>query len=99
MLLPIGDDNTQRISFPIITYALIGLNLYIFWLELKFGDAFVLQYSVVPQYLFDGRQSWFNIVSSMFIHGGYAHILGNMLYLYVFGDNVEDNLGKVKYLI
>jgi membrane associated rhomboid family serine protease len=99
VLLPIGDDNTHRVRFPIVTIALILVNAYVFWLELKYGDAFVMQYSVVPEYLLTGQQSWFNLISSMFLHGGVAHIFGNMLYLYIFGDNLEDNLGRAKYLL
>ena len=99
MLLPIGDDNSQRVSFPLITLSLIAINCYVFWLELQGGDAFVLRYSAVPSALLSGEQSPIVILTSMFIHGGWMHLLGNMLYLYVFGDNVEDDLGKIKYLI
>ena len=99
MLLPIGDDNTQRVSFPIVTLLLIAVNVVVFLLELQYGDAFVYQYSIIPAKLFSGEQSYLNIVSSMFLHGGVAHIFGNMLYLYIFGDNVEDNLGKGKFLL
>jgi membrane associated rhomboid family serine protease len=99
MLLPIGDDNTQRVSFPIVTLVLIAVNVVVFLLELQYGDAFVYRYSVIPARLFAGQQSYLNVVTSMFLHGGVAHIFGNMLYLYVFGDNVEDNLGKAKYLL
>lgn len=99
MLLPIGDDNTKRVSYPVVTMVLIALNVLVFILELTYGDAFVVKYSLIPAEFFAGRQGVFNIFSSMFLHGGFAHIFGNMLYLYIFGDNVEDNLGKVKYII
>jgi membrane associated rhomboid family serine protease len=99
VLLPIGDDNTQRVSFPIVTLLLIAVNIVVFLLELQYGDAFVYQYSIIPAKLFSGEQSYFNVISSMFLHGGIAHIFGNMLYLYIFGDNVEDNLGKGKFLL
>ena len=99
MLLPIGDDNTERTSFPIVTLLLIAINAIVFYIELQYGDAFVYRYAVIPAKLFSGEQSYLNIVSSMFLHGGFAHIFGNMLYLYIFGDNVEDNLGKGKFLI
>lgn len=99
MLLPIGDDNTKRVSYPVVTTIIIALNVFVFILELSYGNDFVVKYSLVPLDFFAGRQSVFNLFSSMFLHGGFAHIFGNMLYLYIFGDNVEDNLGKVKYII
>ena len=99
MLLPIGDDNSQRVSYPIITTLLILVNVFVFVLELMYGRPFVVKHSLIPAEFFAGRQGMFNIFSSMFLHGGVAHIFGNMLYLYIFGDNVEDELGKVKYII
>lgn len=99
MLLPLGDDNHERQAFPIVTLSLIAINVVVFLLELSRGDAFVVHYAIIPADFLAGRQSPFNVVSSMFLHGGIAHIFGNMLYLYIFGDNVEDNLGKVKFLI
>ncbi len=99
MLLPIGDDNTQRVSYPIVTTILILANVFVFLLELIYGNSFVIKYSLIPAEFFAGRQGIFNVFSSMFLHGGIAHIFGNMLYLYIFGDNVEDNLGKVKYIL
>jgi membrane associated rhomboid family serine protease len=99
MLLPIGDDNTQRISFPTITLLLIAANVVVFLLEMQGGEAFVYKYSIVPYAFLHGEQPITNAITSMFLHGGWAHLLGNMLYLYVFGDNVEDNLGKAKFMI
>ncbi len=99
MLLPIGDDNTQRVSYPVVTTIIIVVNVLVFLLELSGGDAFVQRYSLIPAEFIAGRQPFTNIFTSMFLHGGIAHLFGNMLYLYVFGDNVEDNLGKVKYII
>jgi membrane associated rhomboid family serine protease len=99
LLLPVGDDNTQRISFPVVTLILIAINVYVFYLEMTHGEQWVIQYSVVPADLLSGRQSWLALITSMFMHGGFAHIFGNMLYLYIFGDNVEDNLGRGKYIL
>ena len=82
-----------------MTLALIAANAVAFWFELQNGDDFVRKYSIVPSEFFGGLQPLTNVVTSMFLHGGWAHLLGNMLYLYIFGDNVEDNLGKVKFLI
>jgi membrane associated rhomboid family serine protease len=99
MLLPLGDDNTKRVSFPIVTLGLIAANVAVFMLELQQGDPFVYKYSIIPSEFFSGGQPITNVVTSMFLHGGWAHLLGNMLYLYIFGDNVEDNLGKGKFII
>ncbi len=99
MLLPLGDDNTKRTSFPIITLGLIVANLVAFFYEQQDADAVIAQYSIIPSLFFSGGQPITNIFTSMFLHGGWAHLLGNMLYLYIFGDNVEDNLGKGKFLI
>ncbi len=99
MLLPIGDDNTQRVSYPVVTTVIIALNVFVFILELNYGNDFVVKYSLIPAEFFAGRQTMLNVFTSMFLHGGIAHIFGNMLYLYVFGDNVEDNLGKFKFII
>jgi membrane associated rhomboid family serine protease len=99
VLLPIGDDNTQRVSYPVVTTILIVINVLVFLLELFVGDAFVHKYSLIPADFIAGKQPFTNLITSMFLHGGPAHIIGNMLYLYVFGDNVEDNLGKVKYIL
>jgi len=99
MLLPIGDDNSQRVSYPIVTTIIIVLNIFVFLLELSGGNAFVQKYSLIPADFLAGRQPIASLFTSMFLHGGVAHIVGNMLYLYVFGDNVEDNLGKFKFIL
>jgi membrane associated rhomboid family serine protease len=98
-LIPIGDDNTNRRGFPVVTITLIILNVIMFYLEWQNGDDFVTRYSVVPRDFTDGGSyPWVTLFSAMFMHGGLAHIAGNMLYLYVFGDNVEDEMGSMKYL-
>jgi membrane associated rhomboid family serine protease len=99
MLLPIGDDNTKRVSFPIVTIVLIAVNAIIFFLELQRGDTFVIKYSVIPLDFASGIPPFHTLITAMFLHAGWAHLLGNMLYLFVFGDNVEDRLGKLRYLI
>lgn len=121
MLFPIGDDNTDRRATPIVTWALIGLNVLVYFL-LQGGtgeNAFTYAYSVVPyeivnnkdligtfnlggqlvQYFPGPYPIWLTILSAMFMHGGLSHIGGNMLYLWIFGDNVEDNMGRVRFLI
>jgi len=99
-MLPLGDDDSTRRTFPIVTYGLIALNVVIFLLELGSGDAFITQWSFVPaRFAANSGTEFLTIFSSMFMHAGWIHLLGNMLYLFIFGDNVEDRLGHLKYLI
>ena len=99
-MMPIGDDNSARRSTPVVTYAIIAVNVLVFFLEMSQCDAFVIQWSFVPtRFLADPGGQFITIFSSMFMHAGTLHIFGNMLYLFIFGDNVEDNFGPVKYLI
>jgi len=99
MLLPIGDDNSERMSFPVVTLGLIVANVLVFLMEQSRGEAFVIHYSLIPAAFFGGQQSVLNVFSCMFLHNGWTHLFGNMLYLYVFGDNVEDNLGRFNFLV
>src|SRR5829696_1507808 len=99
-MLPIGDDDSQRRTVPIVTYALIVINVLFFLVELSSGDAFIQRWSVVPaRLLANPAADFITVFTAMFMHGGWMHLLGNMLYLWIFGDNVEDRLGHVKYLI
>ena len=99
-MLPLGDDNSTRRTFPIITYALIAVNVAVFLLELSNGDAFINRWSFVPaRFAANPGSEFLTIFSSMFMHAGWIHLGGNMLYLFIFGDNVEDRLGHLKYLI
>ncbi len=103
-MLPLRDINPTR-RFPILTYILIALNVLIFLWEDTLPDArlqsMFMDLSVVPTQITAAPftfESFMDIVRSMFFHGGWAHLLGNMLYLWLFGDNVEDRLGKIMFL-
>ena len=99
LMFPIGDDNTSRRLLPVVTYALILLNILVFFVELLGGDAFIDAWSFVPtRFLANPVGDAVTIVSSMFMHAGWLHIGGNMLYLWIFGDNVEDRFGHLRYL-
>lgn len=99
-MLPIGDDDSARRTTPVVTYALIAINVLFFLVELSAGDAFIERWSVVPRRLLANPAADFiTIFTAMFMHAGWMHLLGNMLYLWIFGDNVEDRLGHTKYLI
>lgn len=99
-MLPIGDDNSARRLFPLVTYALIVLNVLFFLVELNGGDAFIMQWAFVPsRFLANPMGDFITLFTSMFMHGGWLHLGGNLLYLWIFGDNVEDRFGHVKFLV
>jgi membrane associated rhomboid family serine protease len=99
-MLPIGDDNSTRRTVPVVTYILIFLNVIVFLFELMAGDNFIYQWSFTPSYfLANPGVEWITIFTSMFLHGGWMHLLGNMLYLWIFGDNVEDRMGHGRFLL
>jgi len=99
-MFPIGDDNTSRRTFPLITYVLIALNVLFFFIELSGGDAFIMKWAFVPSRFLDNPAGDFlTLFTSMFMHAGWVHLGGNMLYLWIFGDNVEDRFGHIKFTI
>jgi rhomboid family protein len=96
-MFPVSDVIPSRTT-PYITVFLIALNAVAFLIELTLGDRelhrFVTQFGLVPAHF-----AWPDVITSMFLHSGWLHFLGNMLYLWIFGDNVEDRLGHAKYLL
>ena len=99
-MLPIADDDSARRTVPVVTYALIAINVLFFLVELSAGDAFIEKWSVIPRELLANPVGEFiTIFTAMFMHAGWLHLLSNMLYLWIFGDNVEDRLGHAKFLI
>src|SRR5687767_10804374 len=128
MIFPIGDDNSDRVSAPVVNYVLLALNVlvFVFLQGLGQNDNFTYAYATVPQEIVTGvdiarpvvvndpisgdpvgriplqptpLSVYLTLLTSMFMHGGFAHLFGNMLYLWIFGDNLEDNLGHVRYLL
>jgi membrane associated rhomboid family serine protease len=100
MLFPIGDDNSSRRTLPVVTYALIALNVLVFFIELNQGVPFIRKWAVVPRQLVANPSAEIpTIFTSMFMHAGWMHLLGNMLFLWIFGDNVEERLGRARFLI
>jgi membrane associated rhomboid family serine protease len=127
-MIPIGDDNSDRIRTPFITYLLIAANILVFVFLQQMGQNvdFTFSYSTVPGEILTGKDIvsdgrivvdhltgekllvpglgvtdipvWLTLITSMFMHGGWAHLGGNMLYLWVFGDNIENRLGHMRYL-
>ncbi|MBK8433033.1 MAG: rhomboid family intramembrane serine protease [Chloroflexi bacterium] len=99
-MMPIGDDNSTRRIVPIVTYALIVLNVLFFFVELSGGDAFIEKWAFVPsRFLANPIADSLTLFTAMFMHAGWLHLGGNMLYLWIFGDNVEDRFGHIPFLI
>ena len=103
-MIPISDDNPTR-TRPYVTYALIALNVLAFLFETLalrlHGDAYVISgYGLVPTRIAaDPTGELFTVITSMFMHGGFMHLASNMLFLWIFGDNVEDAIGRVRYIV
>ncbi|MDG2389689.1 MAG: rhomboid family intramembrane serine protease [Planctomycetaceae bacterium] len=125
---PIGDDNRGRTIKPVVNYALLAINIAVFFLlqSGSHGEKFTMAFSTVPKeivtgqdivtdpeeiedpatgqvYLMPGLEPtpipvWGTLLTAMFMHGGIMHLLGNMLYLWIFGDNIEDEMGHGRYL-
>lgn len=113
-MIPIGDDPGPRRRFPFVNYLLIAANIAVFVAEIANGPCFQAGFSVVPHAIVTGTPATFagpecaitqptpvyvTLFTAMFLHANLLHIGGNMLYLWIFGDNVEDRLGHVGYLI
>jgi len=129
MLFPIGDENTERTTTPVVNYLLILINVlvFVFLQGLGSNEKFTYAFSTVPAEIITGKDVvtrdrilvqpftgqqvempglqptpipvYLTLITSMFMHGGIAHIFGNMLFLFIFGDNIEDRLGHIRYLI
>lgn len=99
-MMPIGDDDSARRTVPLVTYVLIAVNVLFFFVELTGGDAFIMKWAFVPKrFLANPAGDFITLFSSMFMHAGWLHLGGNMLYLWIFGDNVEDRFGHAKFII
>ncbi len=119
MLMPLGDDNSDRTITPYVTYALVGINVLVFVLLQQMGEnQFTYAWSYVPREITTGQDLigsfnvgdgqvrlfdspkpiYLTLISAMFMHGDFMHLGGNMLYLWIFGDNVEDRMGHAKFL-
>ena len=109
-MFPIHDDNPTRIT-PYVTYVLLSACVLVFFWQISLGEAAqqaVYSFGVIPSVLFASKNlpaeleilpAWLTIFSSMFLHGGWMHLIGNMLYLWVFGNNVEDAMGHRRFIV
>lgn len=97
MIFPIGDDNIEGGHKPIVSYGLIALNIIIFILQFLLGEDLIYKFASVPEQVIHGNDL-FTLITSMFLHGGLMHIIGNMLFLWIFGDNIEAIIGSTMFL-
>ncbi|HEX9245385.1 MAG TPA: rhomboid family intramembrane serine protease [bacterium] len=97
-MIPLGDVSRRPIHFPIITLLIIVVNVLVFVLELVGGDTFIRQWSLVPADVVAGRHP-ITALTAMFMHGGWSHILGNMVFLWAFGPEIEDAMNPGRYLV
>ena len=92
-MLPLRDVSRRPLRLPIVTGAIIAINIAVFALELNGGDVFITRWSVIPADVTAGRHLE-TILTAMFLHAGWEHILGNMLFLWVFGHEIEDVMSR-----
>ncbi len=95
-MFPLSDVSRRPQTYPVVTIAIIALNAFVFVIELMQGDSFVTAWSVTPAGITAGH-NWITLLTAMFMHGGWLHIIGNMVFLWVFGPEMEDAIGHVKY--
>jgi membrane associated rhomboid family serine protease len=111
-MFPISDDNPRRHLTPYVNYGLIGVCVLAFLWQVSLGqrgeELAIYQLGMIPARLLGGQElppelvivpAWATVFTSMFMHGGWLHLGGNMLYLWIFGDNIEDSMGHVRYLV
>jgi membrane associated rhomboid family serine protease len=82
----------------VVTAFIIAVNVFVFLLELMRGDAFVMQRSAIPAQIISGHH-WITVLTAMFMHGSWSHIIGNMIFLWAFGPEIEDAMGRGRYLL
>lgn len=108
-MIPLRDSTRSR-TFPVVTVTLIALNLLIYFRQSVLGQhgliMFLSQYALIPARFTESIQSQFvaglfhlPLVTAIFLHGSWFHVISNMLYLWIFGDNIEDRLGRVRFLL
>jgi membrane associated rhomboid family serine protease len=97
-MIPLGDISRRPRGFAFTTMLIIVVNVYVFFLELAGGNRFVHAWSVIPARITHGQHS-ITLITSMFMHGGWMHIIGNMVFLWAFGPAIEDVMGHASFLI
>jgi membrane associated rhomboid family serine protease len=98
MFFPIGDDQVKGGYFPLFAYGFIALNVIAYILQMQSPNLLICEYGSIPDDILNGR-NYHTLLTSMFMHGGPMHIIGNMLFLWVFADNIEATVGSFKFVI
>src|SRR5229473_1608353 len=97
-VVPLGDASRRPARVPVVTALIILVNAFVFVLELMRGDAFVTQWAAVPAQIVSGHH-WITILTAMFMHGSWSHIIGNMIFLWAFAPEIEDAMGRGRYVV
>ncbi|MFZ0796782.1 MAG: rhomboid family intramembrane serine protease [Terriglobales bacterium] len=97
-LIPLGDASRRPTRIPMVTILIILVNGFVFVKELMGGDAFVTTWSAIPAQIFSGHH-WITILTAMFMHASWSHIIGNMIFLWAFGPEIEDAMGPGRYSV
>ena len=97
-MIPLGDASRRPTHFPIVTIAIIAANALVFLLELTNGDDFVTRWSVIPVHIVAG-QDYVTILTAMFMHAGWGHLIGNMVFLWAFGPEIEDAMSSWRFAL
>ncbi|MCL5023795.1 MAG: rhomboid family intramembrane serine protease [Nitrospirae bacterium] len=96
-MIPLSDTDRRPLNFPIVTAVTIAVNAVVFFFELTMDDTFVIEWAYVPSEIAAGKRL-LTLLTAMFMHGGWFHIIGNMVYLWAFGPEIEDVMGRGRYL-
>jgi len=97
-LIPLSDASRRPARIPVVTVFIILVNAFVFVLELMNGESFVTQWSAIPAQILSGHH-WITILTAMFMHGSWSHIIGNMIFLWAFAPEIEDAMGRGRYLV
>lgn len=97
-VIPLSDASRRPAHFPLMTLFIIVINGFVFLRELLGGEAFVLRWAAVPADIMAGHH-WITILTAMFMHGSWLHIIGNMIFLWAFGPEIEDALNPLRYVV
>ena len=95
-MIPLGDASRRPVHVPVLSGFIILANVFVFALELEGGDAFVTQWSVIPADIVAGHH-WITLLTAMFLHGSWSHIIGNMVFLWAFAPEIEDAMGPSRF--
>ena len=97
-VIPLSDATRRPVRMPVVTISIIVVNFIVFFMELANGDAFVMKWSAIPAHITAGHD-YITLLTAMFMHGSWSHILGNMVFFWAFGPELEDSMTPFRYLV